>query len=683
MTTFAKNSVPGARVLLLPRITRTIGFILLLVAMTITSAAQEPGTDLTKTSLEDLMDLEVTSVSKKEEKLFQTAAAVYVITQEEIRRSGLTTLPELLRLVPGLHVGQIDGNKWAVSARGFNGRFANKLLVLIDGRSIYSPKTTGVYWESQDMALEQIERIEVIRGPGGTVWGANAVNGVINIITKRAEERQGGLITAGGGTVETGFGTVQYGGQINRQAYYSVQAKYFKRSGLVDAVGRKANDGQQALRGGGRIDWQLTEKDELSLQGDIYRSDLREMSSNISPAAPFAPFTITPGQLTGGYVLGRWTRDFSERSSMALQVYYDRIHRLVFDVDETINTFDLDFQHRFALGRRHDIVWGGGYRVVADHNDSNSRTPVQTNPTEQTAGLGNVFIEDEITIIDNRLKLAVGSKIERNDYTGFEIQPSVRLLWMPSGAQTIWAAASRAVRTPSRTNRGIRVNAKAFPGAGGLPNVVALLGNPEAGSEELLAYELGYRIRPANRLTIDIASFYNVYDHLQTSEPGTPFLEQDPRTHLVIPLYFRNLMRGETYGVETSVNWNPTHRWKLSGGYSFLRMQLHRYAESKSASAEAAEGQNPRHQFRFHSFLTLPGNLALDASLYHVSRLPTDNIPSYTRFDTRVGWRVGENVDLSVAFQNLLDQRHPEFIATGVVTTQPQRSAYGKASWRF
>lgn len=682
MTAITNNSLARADILL-PRIANSIGFAFLLIAMTITVVAQPASTDLTRTSLEDLMDLEVTSVSKKEEKLFQTAAAVYVITQEEIRRSGLTSLPELLRLVPGLHVGQIDGNKWAVSARGFNGRFANKLLVLIDGRSIYSPKTAGVYWESQDMALEQIERIEVIRGPGGTVWGANAVNGVINIITKRAEERQGGLITAGGGSVESGFGTVQYGGQINKQAYYSVQAKYFKRSGLVNAEGRNANDGQQALRGGGRIDWQLTDKDELTLQADIYRSDLREMSSNISPAAPFAPFTITPGRLTGGYVSGRWTRDFSERSGLTLQVYYDRIHRVVFDVDETLNILDVDFQHRFALGRRHDIVWGGGYRLVADHNDSSSRTPVQTNPAKQRTGLANVFLEDEISIINNRLKLALGSKIERNDYTGLEIQPSIRLLWTPSETQTVWASMSRAVRTPSRSNRGIRVNAKAFPGPGGLPNVVALFGNSETRSEELLASELGYRVRPAARLTIDIATFYNVYDHLQTSEPGRPFLEQDPRPLQVIPIYFRNLMRGETFGVEASVNWNPTHRWRLSGSYSFLEMKLHRYAESKSATAEVAEGQNPRHQFQFHSFLSLPRNIALDASIYHVSRLPTDNIPGYTRVDTRVGWKIGEHVDLSVALQNLLNQRHPEFIATGVVATQPQRSAYAKVSWRF
>jgi iron complex outermembrane receptor protein len=665
------------------RIAGKIGFTFVLLALANGVVAQKPTADLTNTSLEDLMNLEVTSVSKKEEKLFQTAAAVYVITQEEIRRSGLTSIPELLRLVPGLEVGQIDGTKWAVSARGFNVRFANKLLVLVDGRSVYSPETSGVYWEAQDVALEDIERIEVIRGPGGTLWGANAVNGVINIITKRAEERQGGLITAGGGTNERGFGTVRYGGNLGKQAYYAIQAKYFKRAALADAIGANANDGQQAVRGGGRLDWQITETDELTLQGDIYRSDVRETATNISPAAPLAPFTNTPGRFTGGFAMGRWTRDFSKRSDMALQVYYDRFHRNVFDVEEVINTVDVDFQHHFLLGSRNGVVWGLGYRLIADYNMSNSESPVQFTPKEQTAGLASGFVQDEITVIKDRLKLTLGSKFENNKYTGFEIQPSARLLWMPSGHQTLWAALSRAVRTPSRSNRGIRVNSAAFPGAGGLPNIVALLGGPETGSEELVAHEIGYRVQPSPRFSLDVATFYNVYDHLQSIEPDHPFLQTDPQAHLVIPLYFKNLMRGETYGVETSANWNPTHRWRFTGGYSYLRMQLHRYDVSRDRNSEGAEGQSPQHQFQFHSYLTLPRSFALDTSLYHVSRLVTDNIPSYTRLDTRVGWKASESVDLSVALQNLLEKQHLEFLGTGVRTSQPQRGVYGKLAWHF
>ncbi len=664
-------------------IAKALGYTFLLAAMTLSVVAQEPNADLTSASLEDLMNIEVTSVSKKEEKLFQTAAAVYVITQEQIRRSGLTSLPELLRLVPGLHVGRIDGTKWAVSARGFNSRFANKLLVLIDGRSIYTPEFSGVYWEVQDVALESIERIEIIRGPGGTVWGANAVNGVINIITKRAEERQGGLITAGGGTEDRGFGTVRYGGQIGKQAYYTLNAKYFKRNGLVDALGRNANDGQQALRGGGRLDWQLTEKDELTLQGDLYRTDLRENATAVSAAAPFAPFTNSPGRFMGGYALGRWRRDFSKHSDMALQVYYDRSRHDGSDLGTTTNTFDLDFQHHFVLGSRNDVVWGLGYRLIADHNNSNSRSPVQFNPKEQTAGLASGFFQDEITVIKDRLKLTLGSKFESNEYTGFEVQPSARLLWTPSAHQTIWAAVSRAVRTPSRSSRGLQVNATAFPGAGGRPNILAILGSPESGSEELVAHEIGYRAQPARKLSLDIATFYNVYDRLQTLEPDRPFFQTDPQPHVIIPLYFKNLMRGETYGLEASANWNPSHKWKLSGGYSYLRMQLHRYTASRDSRSEGAEGQNPQHQFQVHSFLKLPRNLELDTSLYHVSRLVTDNIPSYTRLDARVGWRVNEGVELSVALQNLLQKQHLEFLGLGVVTTQPQRSVYGKMSWRF
>lgn len=658
--------------------------VLSFLAMTITVGAQQPNADLTTTSLEDLMNIEVTSVSKKEEKLFRSAAAIYVITQEEIRRSGMTSIPELLRLVPGLDVARIDGTKWAVSARGFNGRFTNKLLVLIDGRSVYTPETSGVYWEAQDVLLEDVERIEVIRGPGGALWGANAVNGVINIITKHSRDTQGGLVAAGSGSEELGFGSARYGGKLGDKAGYKVYAKYFNRRGLVNAAGKSADDGQQALRGGARVDWELTARDSLSLQGELYRTNLRETSTNISPAAPFAPRTNTEGVFNTGHILGRWTKTLSKDSETTLQVYYDRFNRDVIDVQQSISTLDLDFQHNVTLGQRQDIVWGLGYRKISDVTNSSSANPVQFSPKEKTIQLLSVFAQDEFTLIKDRLRFTLGTKLEHDDYSGFEVQPTARLSWTPSNYQTIWGAVSRAVRTPSRSNRSIRVNVAAFPGAGGRTSIIALEGNEDTTAEELRAFDLGYRVQPTRKLSLDIATFYNLYDRLQTAEPGRPFLESDPQpTHLVIPRRFANLLRGETYGVETSVNWNATHYWRISGGYSFLRMHLHRYAESLDQAAEKLEGQNPRHQFRLHSFLTLPANFELDTSLYQVSSRVADGIPGYTRLDARLGWRVRENIDLSAGLQNLLDKQHPEFLGTGVVSSESKRAAYGKFTWRF
>jgi iron complex outermembrane receptor protein len=645
------------------------------------SKAQQPSDELTSQSLEDLMNIEVTSVSKKEEKLFQTAAAVYVITQEDIRRSGLTSLPEILRLVPGLEVARIDGNKWAISARGFNGRFANKMLVLIDGRNVYSPQFAGVYWEVQDLLLEDIERIEVIRGPGGSLWGTNAVNGVINIITKHTKNTQGGLVTAGGGSEDRDFGGVRYGGKIGENTHYRVYAKYFNRSALVNASGGDANDGQNALRGGGRMDWQATDRDALTLQGDIYNSSLRETPLGVSPAAPFAPNVNAPGQFSGGNVLGRWNRVFSKRSDLALQIYYDRARHDTISIDGRTDTFDLDFQHRFPIGRRQDLIWGLGYRLLASQSNSSSATTVQFNPKTVHDLLYSAFVQDELTLLKDRLRLTLGTKLEHNSDSGLEIQPSVRLVWTPNQHQAVWGAFSRVVRPPTIASQDIRINVAAFRGAGGVTNILALLGSTDNRSERLRAYELGYRVQATGRLSLDVTSFYNLYDRLTTLEPGRPFFETNPLpSHLVIPLVFSNLMSGETYGAEAAVNYSVTHQWKLSGSYSFLRMQLHPSATSADKSAETPEADNPRHQFQLHSYLNLPRSFELDTSLYYVSATA---VPGYTRLDARLGWRVKEQVELSMGLQNLLAPRRAEFDSNEVVTSQVKRSVYGKLTWRF
>ncbi len=664
------------------RIARKFGSALFLLALTTSVVAQRSTADLTTASLEDLMNIEITSVSKKEAKLFQSAAAVTVITREDIRRSGMTSIPDLLRMVPGMEVAQIDGSKWAVSARGFNGRFANKLLVLIDGRSIYSPQTSGVYWEAQDLMLEDIERIEIIRGPGGTMWGANAVNGVISIITKSAAETQGGLIVAGSGSQERGQAGIRYGAKIGDAAHYRISGKYFTRMGLVDAAGVDANEGHKAFRGGGRIDWQLNNRDSLTFSGDLFLSKIRETSLAISPAAPFAPHTNTPGEFTGGHLLGRWARTFSPQSNMALKIYYDRFSRDIFDMSERVNTFDVDFQHNLALGKKNDVVWGVGYRRVSDRTDSTNSTPMRYNPAMRTVQLFSAFAQDEVILVKDRLRVTLGAKLEHNDFSGFELQPNIRILWTPRNHQTVWGSVARAVRAASRSDEDLRVNVAAFPGPGGMPVVLAIFGNPDLKSERVTAYELGYRAQAGAKFSLDVATFYNVYDRLVKTEAGAPFLETDPLpAHLVIPLNFKNPMRGETYGAETSLNVNVARQWRLAGSYSFIKINMRLDPLSRANGAEEVERSSPQHQFQFHSYVKLPRNLEFDAALYHVSRIL--NVPRYTRVDVRLGWRFSENVEFSFAGQNLLDARHAEFGGSIAAKRLVRRSAYGKLTWRF
>lgn len=430
----------------------TVSALLLLAPMTIVGQAdelqpaQKHPIDLTNMSLEDLMNLEVTSVSKKEQKLSQTAAAIYVVTQEDIRRSGATSIPEVLRMVPGLQVARLSGSKWAITSRGFNGRFANKMLVLVDGRSVYTPTFSGVFWDVQDLLLEDVERIEVIRGPGGTLWGANAVNGVINIITKPAKETQGGFLTAGSGSEERGFGGFRYGGKLGRDIAYRLYSKYFNRSNLADMSGRNSPGGWDILRGGFRMDWKGTERDSLTLQGDIYNGHIRERNSSIvSLVPPFRRTLDSQTGVSGGNVMALWNRTFAGGSAMRLQMYYDRTRHedssaVITSRGEIVDSSDLDFQHRFALGKRQDIVWGIGYRFTSD--SVQNTFSVAFDPNHRATHLFSTFVQDEIFIVKDRLRLTVGSKFEHNDYTGFEAQPSLRLLWTPNDRHTFWGAIS-------------------------------------------------------------------------------------------------------------------------------------------------------------------------------------------------------------------------------------------------
>jgi iron complex outermembrane recepter protein len=638
-------------------------------------AQTPPSSSLRQLSLEQLMDIEITSVAKKEQKVSATAAAIYVITEEEIRRSGVTTIAEALRLAPGVTVSRIDGNSWAIGIRGFGSGLSRSVLVLIDGRSVYTPLFAGVFWEIQDTLLEDIDRIEVIRGPGGTVWGANAVNGVVNIITKNATETQGLLATAGGGSEEKGFGSLRYGGKIGQDFTYRVYGKGFRRDGQFTPHLSDADDWQQG-QGGFRTDWNLRHGNSLTIQGDMYQGKARMRDQVSSFSAPFSTIVEKDTGLSGMNLLGRWNRTLSETSDFALQIYYDRTYRREARWRERRHTVDIDFQHRFKITERQELNWGLGYRYTSD--DTESVPTLVISPENRVANLFTAFLQDEIVFVPDHWRLTLGSKFEHNDYSGFEFQPSARLLWTPTERQSLWASVSRAVRTPSRVDTDIAASVAPNPA---VPAFARLLGNKDFDSERLMAYELGYRVKATDRFSVDLAAFYNTYDNLLSIETGALFLEPPlAPTRFVLPLQFDNKMKAKVYGVEIAADWRWLDWWRWRLAYSYLHMDLTRKAGSNDViTAPGTEGGSPQNQVSVRSFVNLPGNLELDGAFRYVDTLPGGNVRSYFNLDLRLGWHVTKNVELSLVGQNLLAGHHAEWSGG----TKIQRGIYTKATWRW
>ena len=484
-----------------------------------TAWSQQKSVDLTDQSLEDLMNVEVTSVSKTQETLSRTAAAVFVISPEDIAHSGARNIPDLLRMVPGVDVAQINANTWAINVRGFNARFSNDLLVLVDGRPVYTPTFGGVFWDVLGLPLEDIERIEVIRGPGGSIWGSNAVNGVINIITKKASETHGGLVVAGGGNTDQGFGTTQYGGNAGKETDYRVYAKYLNQDHLPNSSGQDGGDGWHILLGGFRTDSVLSSKDTLSFQGDVYSAREGTPTTNF-PFVASSPQNIELRvNLNGGFLQGAWNHTSSPHSDTTLQVSYDSYERND-NLREGRGTLDLDFQHHFSGWSRQNIVWGLTYRYSASH--SNGDLTASLVPADLSTQLFGSFIQDEIAIVPDRLYLTVGTKLEHNHYTGFDFMPSARVAWAPSARHTLWAAVSNADRTPSAVDTSIRANLGGFTGPGGIPVLVSLIGNPQVKNEGLIDYEVGYRTMLLKDLSIDLTAYYDDYTDQNTTEPERP-----------------------------------------------------------------------------------------------------------------------------------------------------------------
>jgi iron complex outermembrane receptor protein len=647
------------------------------------------GRELSEFTLDELVNLKVTSVSKKPETLAQAPAAIAVITGEDIRRSGATTLAEALRLAPGLAVARVDSFTWAISSRGFNDVFANKLLVLIDGRSIYTPLFSGVYWDVQDTLLEDIDRIEVIRGPGAALWGANAVNGVINITTKSAKETPGGLLAGGGGTEERGFGSVRYSGRIHDRAWYRVYAKYFNRDDSARPSGMDAGDDWHRWRGGFRVDWEHSPPNLLTLQGDVYSGTERQ-NYVLPDLTPPAYSSLQPQKIrvAGGNIVGRWTHTFHEDANLRLQAYYDRTQRELEIFSEDRDTLDFDLQIHHPFGERQDIIWGAGYRHADSYNFRNNFNLGFVPADRKTDDYG-AFVQDEIALVRDRLRLTLGAKFEHNHYTDFEIQPSGRLLWTPHPRHSAWASISRAVRTPSRADVDLRlVNGVIPPGVPPLslpaPGVVSLVGHPAKLSEVLLAYEAGYRVQLHERVTLDAALFYNDYERLTTFEPAGQDLNTLPSS-IGLPQKFASLMDGETYGGEVAANLQLTEWWRLRASYSYLQVQLHLKRRSQDTTSEKGEGDDPHHQVSLRSEMDLPWHLQLDCAGRYVDALPNRSVPSYAAVDVRLGWRPTKQWEISVVGQNLLDHRHAEFrqLILGPPPAELERGFYGKVTFRF
>jgi iron complex outermembrane recepter protein len=649
-----------------------------------TLSAQSP--DFTQKSLEDLMNIEVTSVSKKEQKTSQAAAAVFVISRDDIRRSGALNIPDLLRMVPGLDVAQIDSGKWAITARGFNGQYSNKLLVLMDGRTVYTPIFAGVYWDAQNIPLDTIERIEVIRGPGAAVWGSNAMNGVINIITRNATSTQGGYVVASVGSISTGSETIGYGGKARGLGSYRVYAEGFHNDSLPTLGGLDGQDDWRLVHGGFRTDSTLSAKDSLTTEGETNRGNAGEMATTPISLLPPVTGTVALHDIYSGWnLLSRWNRTISARSDTSLQVYFDRTNRGDSTYSIGLKTFDVDFQHHVLWGTRQDIVWGLGYRVSSD--DTSPTLRIVFTPDDRLTQLFSSFAQDEIAILPNRVHLSLGARVEHNDYTGFDFQPSARLVWTPDSKNMIWSAISGAERTPSRADADIRVNYAALSGPGNVPMLVSLFGNPNKKNERLTAFEFGYRNAWTSKFSVDSTVFYNRYRDVDSVEPGTMSIEPNPTpAHLLVPSYFGSGLHGESHGIELFADWKVTDFWTLNPGYSFFSMHLHPFAGSHDfTDASGNEGGTPDHQAQLRSSVRLPHNLQWNASAYFVNRLPAVSIPSYTRVDTGLTWRAGERVSMSVVGQNLLKNLHPEYAgpSSSVQTDLMKRAVYAKITWSF
>ena len=635
--------------------------------------------NLNQVSIEDLMNIEVTSASRKAQLAADIPAAIFVISHDDIVRSGMTTIPDVLRLAPGVDVAQINGNKWAVSVRGFNGLYANKLLVLVDGRSVYNRIFSGVLWDAEDVMLDHVDRIEVIRGPGAALWGANAVNGVINIVTKTTADTQGGLVRVDAGRAGE-QGAARYGGTLGA-ASYRLYSQWTTRSESVVPSGAGANDASRSLTTGFRADWG-TAPDALMLEGAFTAGQARALWPNLDPrTAAQQPIADDPSDSNGGHVLARWTRTRPGGATLQIQSFLDIAGRQepVGDYDRQI--FDVDAQYHTALGARHDLVAGAGYRFIDE--GFNGHVGFSLTPAEEHSSLLTAFVQDEIALFSSRMAVTLGGQAQYDSASGAGVQPTARVIWKALPRQRLWMAASRALRTPSLEDRGIRVDYPPVPGPGGLPLVVSVMGNPAAATEQFVDVEAGYRLEIGRVAAFTVTGFVGHYDDLRTTETPAPVVQLVPSPQIVVASTFGNQLQATTRGVELVGQWQPAPAWQVDGSYTALHVTPHLAATSQDPLSAQEDGSAPRAQWQLRTAFSPSARATLNVAVFHVGRLEQIAVDAYTRIDVTAEWRFTTHLSVMAIGQNLSEAAHAEFGGTGslLIATQMPRSAGVRLRW--
>ena len=675
----------------IPHLSRMVAALILASAANVW-ASDEGTLELENLSLGDLMQIEVSSVSRKSQTMSSTAAAAFVINQEDIRRSGAASIPEALRLAPGLEVAQIGASSWAITSRGFNGFYANKLLVLMDGRTVYTPLFSGVFWNLQDTMMEDIERIEVIRGPGAAMWGANAVNGVINIITKKAKDTRGDLIVAGTGNRQRGFAGFRHGGLFGNDGSYRIYAKGFSRNVSVNASGQSLDDAWRSGQLGFRLDRNISADGRLTLQGDAYQlSTGNPLQLPFILVPPYINYVPNDAQWHGGNLMARWESALSNGSEISLQGYFDRVQYSGLAFSDTRDTYDIDFQHRLHPSAMHDLMWGANYRYIRG-TMVNTADMVFTPPN---FGYQNVsmFVQDDIAMVAERLRLTLGIKAEHSHFGGMQFQPNARLLWTPDNTNTVWIAVSRASRTPSQGEKQSAITVSVIPPATAqnptsLPIQIGISGNPNLAAERMTALETGYRAEWGAHFSSDITAFSNHYSNIIQRAFVNPFPYLDaqpaplPVMHFSAPLTFINTANTATInGLELSAEWMPLDWIRLKGMFTYLKMQ----APPWDGISDDAARLIPRTHESLSCRTDLSATTKLDFTLRHVGNIPspTQGVPAYTAVDVRLGYTPHKGLELSLVGQNLFDARHSEFSnsTSSIPPNQIPRGMYAKITW--